>query len=272
MYTRELIVHKPNHHHNRLRDEYFLVMGMIFGVLSMVCVTMGLLHYQNKINEVQIENLKQEYSELLDYHKETVASYEARLLSANESIEAAKEETATVQKEYDKLVADMTQEDEAQFNVISKYWYVLRDAEPDCGLTLGMMTYADALCKQKDINPDIIWTILDIESDFQPDAQNSKSSARGLGQLLASTAKSIYEGYMGNGKGSYSHNMAYNGYTNLEIVINYIAYLKENYGDIRVMINGYSGDQSGKYYNNFAAIMRKNGHNLNDLSYAGQSS
>ena len=66
--------------------------------------------------------------------------------------------------------------------------------------------------------------------------------------------------------------MAYNGYTNLEIVINYIAYLKENYGDIRVMINGYSGDQSGKYYNNFAAIMRKNGHNLNDLSYAGQSS
>ena len=56
MYTRELIVHKPNHHHNRLRDEYFLVMGMIFGVLSMVCVTMGLLHYQNTINEVQIEN------------------------------------------------------------------------------------------------------------------------------------------------------------------------------------------------------------------------
>jgi uncharacterized alpha/beta hydrolase family protein len=64
---------------------------------------------------------------------------------------------------------------------------------------------------------------------------------------------------MGNPSGSYSHDMALDGYTNIEIVANYIKYLKDHYGSVEVMINGYSGDQTGTYYGWYVTQMKANG-------------
>lgn len=250
-----------------------LLLGIAIGICSMLAVTLNFLDVQAQAFESQlqevIEEKDAEISQLNNDYEIKLSNYQSTYQSTIDDLEA---NYTTLQTLYDKLSDDVQIEGEATFSTLAKYSYVLEDANPNCGLTVGMIQLADNLCKEKDVNPDIIWTIIKVESGYCTDAQNPTSTARGLGQILSSSGKMIYEKLMGNGTGTYTHEMAFNGYTNLEMMITYIAYLKDTYGNLQTMINSYSGDQSGSYYAKFAKYMQEFGHNLNDITYAGQQS
>lgn len=234
------------------RDFKIFSIGAIVGMLALVLITVNCMLLMQKAQADTINELN-----------EQIASYQLQLNNMEEAHQAELDEInqsiAEKDAAYDKLVSDMEHESSVEIELIKKYSYVVDKVNPSEGFTLGMLYYVDQLCKEDNINPHMVFAIFDIESDYDIDAKNPKSSATGLGQLLASTAKLIYEGRMGNPAGSYTHDMAKNGYTNIEIVVSYLKYLKDTYGSVKVMINGYSGDQSGTYYNGYVKQMKANG-------------
>lgn len=243
------------------RTRNLIVIGFAIGILCMMFVTVNMLSYQAKYYDKQIEQLNAD-------HEAEVTQLKAEYSELNSTYTKLQEDYDSLEAIYTASMDDIgSSESEIDLHTIAKYADLLKIIPADATITLGMIQETDTLCKQLDVNPDIIWTIMDIESDYQVTAQNKNSTARGLGQILKDTGRRIYENVMGNGAGTYNHAMAYNGYTNIAIMVNYVKYLKENYGDIRVMINGYSGDQTGGYYSEFARIMQKYGRNLNQLGY-----
>lgn len=261
MIEKEIAIHQPLIiDQEKLQREIMFLLGIFVGAISIVIITVLLMYNQQQRYGSKISALNQEITEINDAHEQALLEFQA-------SLAAAKEETANVQAQYDTYVTDMETKNDATFAVLQKYWYVFKEANAAGGLSIEMIQYADRLCKEKDVNPHMVWAIIDVESDYNTQAKSSKSSATGLGQLLASTAKSIYENYMGNGSGSYDRSMARNGYTNLNIMINYLAYLKANYNDASRMIAGYSGDISGTYYGWYAKEMNQYGHSPTTISY-----
>lgn len=253
----------------RIPAIYIFLAGVVIGVVAMIATICTLLSAQAASYEAIIEELNVKHETEITQLNE---SHQEKVKALNEQITQLKDDIDRVKIEYESYKNNTEYEAKASFATLTKYWYVFRYASPDCGLTPGMIVYADELCQEKDINPDYVWSIIYMESRYNTDATTSLSSARGLGQLLKSTAKSIYENYMGNGSGTYDHSMAYDGYTNLNIMINYLEYLKINYGNPEVMINGYSGDQTSGYYNRLVQLMRDRGHNPGDITYSGQQS
>ena len=145
-----------------------------------------------------------------------------------------------------------------------KYWYVFRDAPDNSGLTMDDMVYLDNLCKERDLNPHIMWCIYDNESGYTEVIDNySGSSARGLGQVLKSTGESIYENILQ--LGTYSHEYAYDAQVNMQITVELID--RNIDSGLYNAIALYSGDSSGGYYNQILATATDHGVSLSDTGY-----
>lgn len=239
------------------------ILGIVIGMASVMLVTANNLlsqqyHHEDYIADLQstIARYKSDIDTMHIDHQTEIEQYQAEIDQVADVFEQI-----ILQKDaaYQKLVEDMNAESSVKFEIVKKYRYVIDRVNPSEGFTLGMLYHVDELCKKADINAHMVFAIFDIESDFDVDVKSSISSATGLGQVLASTGKFIYEGKMGNPKGSYTHEMAKNGYTNIEIVVTYLKYLKDTYGSISSMINSYSGDPSGGYYQKYLSQMRSNG-------------
>lgn len=101
-------------------------------------------------------------------------------------------------------------------------------------------------CQKYDIDPDIMFGLYYVESNFTVVCDNSSSSARGLGQIIQGTASQMYTKLYGSG---YNHTMAYDPYLNIELTTYLVRYLQDYYGvDITTALYYYSGCQS--YYPN----------------------
>ena len=240
-----------------------LVLGIMIGMVSVILISANSLlaqqyFFDDHIAELEsaIDGYKANIDRLNKEHQAEIDRYQDKIDQAAELLDQT-----VLQKDaaYQKLVDDINAESSVKIEILKKYRYVIDRVNPSEGFTLGMLYYVDELCKNADINAHMVFAIFDIESDFDVDVKSAISSATGLGQVLASTGKFIYEGKMGNPKGSYSHEMAKNGYTNIEIVVTYLKYLKDTYGSISSMINSYSGDPSGGYYQKYLTQMRNNG-------------
>lgn len=234
------------------RELHLLIAGICVAAIALICITVNAIylmkeHTANATVELQkeVDSYKQELSQIDDNYASQISDLQA-IISEKDT-------------RYEDTIESFSNEESVKLELVQKYSYLVQKVDPSGGFTLGMIYYTDEICKELDINPHMIFAIFDIESDYDVNAKSSRSSAQGLGQILSSTAKSIYEGYMGNPSGSYTHDMSLDGYTNIEIVANYIKYLKDHYSSVKVMINGYSGDQSGTYYEWYVAQMKANG-------------
>lgn len=137
---------------------------------------------------------------------------------------------------------------EEVFALSQNYWYVLRDMTENVGFGIEEIAYLDTLCKEENLNPHIMWCFYDVESEYNSQVDNySGSSARGLGQILESTAKYLYEEKLG--LGDYTHDMAYNVKTNMLLTVTLVMeYIDDG---LQYTVEKYSGDTSGTYYNKF---------------------
>ena len=67
------------------------------------------------------------------------------------------------------------------------------------------------IMQQNNIDPALLFAIIMTESHGIETAKNPTSTATGYGQILESTGKSVYEKYMGNGKGTFETSMLLDG-------------------------------------------------------------
>lgn len=143
---------------------------------------------------------------------------------------------------------------------IQKCRYVL-----DNGISTDLVLYTDEQCQEWNLNPLLIWSIIELESNFNPSADNPKSSARGLGQIIKGTGKYLWESILGYPEGSYYHEMAYDPYVNIRLVCTHLGNSFKNGYSLQKVIKAYSGGTSG-YYNKLVSIASSHGYELNDAS------
>lgn len=246
-------------HADRFRKQTFykfagLTIAMMIAMVAIMVVAMDAVssYYQDQINRIS-----QTYAQNLEVLE---TKYQGQIDELNTTIE-----------EQNTLVETLTAETTAQradsaemFELARKYWYVFRDAPDNSGLTMDDMAYLDNLCKEKDLNPHIMWCIYDNESGYTAVIDNfSGSSARGLGQVLKSTGKAMYENIMK--LGTYSHDMAYDPQINMNITTTMID--RNIDSGLKNAIALYSGDATGAYYNKILATAANHGVSLSDTGY-----
>ena len=140
-------------------------------------------------------------------------------------------------------------------SILDQYNWVQHDEAGNVNdMTDDLVIYTYELCNSYDIDPALVFGMIMVESRGFSNNRNGSSGAAGLGQFLSSTARIVYEDFLGNGKGSYDHNVTpYDPYTGVTMMVTYLNYLYNRHGDTMTVLESYSGNKtySGTlgYYN-----------------------
>lgn len=268
---------------------------LVIGCLSAIIIAMafGLVRSHNatsdmvsKINRLsadnlslrnEVANLNQTIAEMdgsiqtLESVNSTNASTIKRLNSNISELKGVVDEldesNAALVKEnekLDKLVAKF----ETREELFDKYEYAIYNKQGNrTDLTYKQIKTGEQLMKDKGMDPDLLFGLIMTESACTEKAKNSASTARGYGQLLRGTAKSMYENVLGHGKGTYNHDMAFDGDTNILLTATYLGYLKNtcNYS-LRSTIIGYRGLYDPAYFNTIDSYIKKSGNSLTQIA------
>lgn len=208
---------------------------------------------QQQVTNQYVSELKdaQEYNAQLEGVIASSDDREKSLLKTVKSLDKELKKTTKAYKELSKQYDDV----ESNYNTLKnrkelydKYSYAIIDsAGKRTDLSYDDIQYGEDLMKKYGYNPHILFGIFGVESGYKEDAANKKSTARGYGQLLAGTAKYVYEDILD--KGTYTHSYALNGKTNIELTTAYLNYLMDkNHNDLFKSISNYCGrDTSGTH-------------------------
>lgn len=159
---------------------------------------------------------------------------------------------------------------EEREELFDKYeWAIIRSDNTRTDITYNRITSLEELAGEKGLSDDSVDLILALamtESRGTESAANSESSARGLGQMLESTARFTYEKLMENGKGTYNHDMAFDGDINITMMCYYLDYLGIKYDDdITLVLKEYRGEENPEYNNKIDTYLAKGGTNLHSI-------
>lgn len=190
------------------------------------------------------------YESISKTNTETINTLQGGLRASTETIDELSMELEQLKEDNLELVSDnkkLLKEVKSIGNKLTlyeKYDYAVFDkANNRTGLTYEQLKLGDELMTEKGYDPDLLFGIIMVESNGNPLAQNKVSSAKGYGQLLASTGKYVYESLLGHGKGTYNHlSLSLNGDLNIEMTANLIDYLyKLHNGNLYKAIKNYCG-------------------------------
>ena len=224
----------------------------------------------------RISSLNTEVSNL----RSTIHTLETELESEVNTHEATKLQLKKLNNAYvelstqqDDLVADNKQlkKDiktlEARKELYDKYSYAIIDKSGRrTDLSYDNIKTGEELAKENGIDPDLVFGIMMTESGGDAKATNSKSTARGLGQVLRGTGKFVYEKVQGHGSGTYNHDMAFNPSTNISLVCSYLGYLKSSGKSAYATIKSYRGVEPTAYIRTIDSYISKAGTSFSDIA------
>ena len=127
-----------------------------------------------------------------------------------------------------------------------KYSYaILNDAGERTDIKYDQIITLKELLKESSIDDeDLILAWIMTESNGNEKAKNTKSTAKGYGQILDGTSKFIYTNLMNNNSADWHSTIALNGDMNIEMMVTYIDYLYDkNNGDLYDIMRDYRGKQ-----------------------------
>lgn len=241
---------------SRLRHaDIALVIGILGGaVLAVLVAVPFMLALQQDYTEA-VANLNAvhsaEVSAMTEQHQTDISS----LVETNQELSTE----ADILNEQLTVLATAGPDDQSVVNLAlaQKYLYVIREAPVGKGVTLELLAYTDQLCREKNVNPHLVWAMVQHESRFMADATNPRTDARGLGQFIPRTGRAIYEDYLC--LGTYSHQLAYDPYINIQMMVEYLRDINTRQSNNRDVLDEYGGYTAGQYYNEIAAYMNNVG-------------
>lgn len=195
--------------------------------------------------------------------------------SKDECSELKKTVTTQTDK-IEQLTKDLEKEtfDKKEYEVLKnrkelydEYSYVLVDESGNrTDMTYEQLEYGIGLMEKEGIDPDMLFSIIMVESRAHEDAANSSSTARGYCQILESTARSMYAS-LGRDPSQYNHEaMATDGKLNMELGVELISRNMEKYdGDVDKVMSLYTGGVSRGYYDRLEKYLNKGGTSMNGL-------
>lgn len=160
---------------------------------------------------------------------------------------------------------------EKRQELYDKYQYAIINSEDGqrTDISYDDIVTLENLAAQKGMGKDAVDFLLAIcmtESRGKANAKNSSSTASGLGQLLQSTAKMTYETLMGNGRGSYQQQYAFDHTTNLKMALYYIDYLaKENNRNVIAVCTAYAGGYDAAWIDKVDSYLQTKGKSIDTI-------
>lgn len=253
-------------------------------LLALVAGTMLLLMYNdtksvineiNSHNETQISRINAEHDAEMFNLK---ASQEAQIIQLDaqyqQEIELLNTQNAELTDENAQLTAELqeveyayAEKKEREFSLYKKYWYVLQKAPDNGTWSMDLIEHIDNICKENDINPHLVFGIINVESNYRVDVVSS-AGARGMCQFMPRTGRWIYEEKLGHGAGTYDHSMCSDPYINSEMCVAYLVYLINGHdGNMQKVLANYNGSTGTAYYNLVKNAMSAVGQNVESKGY-----
>ena len=207
----------------------------------------------------KVYDLQNKLTVLTEEHVTTVANYEERIESYENTIDMQNslivDFSYTIQKQDDALLelsevnhnyVDELNELRSRSELYDKYEYVLVNSQGRTDVTYAQIRLGQDLMASKGYDPDLLFGTIFVESRGVESAKNANSTASGYGQFLSSTGKWIYEDYLG--LGTYDPNTTpFDGDNNIKMMVGYYEYLYNRTGGSTLdMVAAYSG--GGKEY------------------------
>ena len=284
------------------RMNYIFVSLLIFTVV-ILSISM-LAFYRKQVSDIRISKALSEKQNIINGLNESIEDKDKIIAQKESEISLYQDDVVTVVNEYNKLYNDFTattdmnielaKQNEEFANTINsdnselddlrhraelydKYNYAIinqmdeniPDDERRTDITYDQIDTLETLAAENGLSNDAVAFVLAIamnESRGKEDSKNPNSTATGYCGILDFTGKYLYEDIMGNPEGSYSHDMCYNGYINLELALQYVKYLNDMYGgDIQKIENSYRGYYDAAYDSQLDQNLQRAGKSLYTL-------
>jgi len=230
----------------------------IFEIVLIGIIIFGYMYMNNLVNECKAD-VNAAQTEVNKTHGElnsiftTIDGEQGKQLTTPEAIMKINQ----MKKELDDL--------KNRKELYDKYEYVLFDNGKRTDMKYSMVAYGEEIMKKENIDPNMLFGLVMVESRGIEKAQNPTSSARGFCQLIDTTAKSLYEKVLN--KGPYTHDYAFNGYINLELGAKLIARNMRRYeGNTYTTIQLYRGvNDVRSYYASVDKFVSRGGTSLRQI-------
>ena len=257
-------VHRRYHNRYVRRTMFYGIIFLFVGILLSVTVVSS--HYEAKISKLE----EQQYEEIERLSLENQHQYERyktaidRMININGGYRSEIEslETRLVEQEdahraqLERLNASTpvrtNTKSMEQFKVLQKYAYVFqmsgRGNYVNSTMTVDLILYIDQVCKEMNVNPHWMMFIYSVESWWNASAVNSSSGASGLGQVMPSTGRDYWTNVFNRPASTYSRDLLFDPYTNVEITVKHIQRSLDSGQNMRGALNQYSGGGGSWYY------------------------
>ena len=226
--------------------------------------------YMNKSNEDIIKT--QNYESTIADLTENRDFYKENGLQLAKSLNGMIEVCAELEIDRDYLIA--CNEEQAYERVelkereelYDKYDYAIIWNGERTDLDYDQLRYLEDIIQESSIpEPDLVLAFVMTESHADHMAINPTSNARGYGQFLNSTARSLWVKQLGNNEDDWEPELAFDPYLNLQLMVKYIDYLYRRRGSIEGIIEGYTGGHSPGYFACIDAYLRRAGSSLAEM-------
>lgn len=216
---------------------------IITGVSSVVTAKV----INNKISK-QIENLDAAHKQVVDEKDKDIKRLKSDLSKEVIRNTELMNEFDVLKKKLNETETKVKQISDKRKAINTKYAYAISRGSRAPSMPVKHVEFLVKTAGKYGLDPDLILNMIDLESNYNPNAKNG-----GYGQFLSSTAKAFYEKPapigLGHGKGTYRSEMRYDPYINIELICVYMNYLMDTRGgNIEKALYGYNGGAIGNRY------------------------
>lgn len=193
---------------------------------------------------VQVESLDADLTRANQLNKDLIESYN----TLNDELKKAVKSN----KSYKKELAEYKERED----LLNKYEYAIYYGGERTDLTYDQIKYGEDLMEAKGYDPDLLFSIIMVESRANEKCTSTVSTAKGYGQFLDGTAKFVYEDRLK--LGTFQPSYSLNGKTNILMMSSYLDYLIKKNSTLTGVIRNYRGKSDVSRYmaemNKFSSV------------------
>lgn len=253
-------------------EHWVLALGVL-AVVFMITSALSLGTYHEL--DAKVDELEDNFIMLAQSSQEAEENYDAMLIytaecedtivTLTDNLAIAEDQNIALYEENQELERAVTELQERQ-SKYDRYAYALFDTDGKRNdITYEQLQLLEQLCANSRVDQDLVLSIVMVESEGHSNCTNKKSTARGYGQFLKGTGSWVYEDLMGHAKGSYNHDMAFDGDLNLSMMVRYLEYLYSRSSSTDSVINNYRGVKDTAYKNKLNKYLSNVGKSLSTV-------
>lgn len=256
----------------------FTIMRLLalYGIVMTILFVYTLYQKNETIN--QAENEKNNYEAQLLSARNTAICEKIEYDSTIEECKAAIVELYNTSKELDAQNKSLVASNQGYYSELlslkervelyERYEYALFFGGKRNDITYDQLkTLEDCIQESSIPDSDLILSWIMCESHGFTNAKNPCSSAKGYGQFLDGTSRFVYTNLLG--EKNWSPSIAYDGETNMRMMVAYTDYLYDHYGGARGMLKGYTGSSDPSFLSSYEAklnsYLRYSGKRFSDM-------